>query len=51
MVKFLADENIPLEVVSFLKKDGVEIESVSVIKPGISDEEILEIANRENKDF
>ena len=51
LVKFLADENIPLEVVSFLKKDGVEIESVSVIKPGISDEEILEIANRENKDF
>ena len=49
MIRFLADENIPLEAVNSLKKEGIEIESISVIKPGIDDEEILEMANRENK--
>ena len=40
-MKFLADENIPLEVIKKLKKDGVDIVSMSVISPGLNDEEVL----------
>ncbi len=49
MTKFLADENLPLEVIDILKRDRIEIESVSLIKPGIDDEEIIEMARKGNK--
>ncbi len=41
MMKFLADENIPLEVVVHLQKDGVDIISQSIIHPGTDDERVL----------
>lgn len=48
-MKFLADENIPLEIVNNLKKDGLDIISLSELNPGISDEQVLHIAIKENR--
>ncbi|USH00472.1 DUF5615 family PIN-like protein [Thermococcus argininiproducens] len=49
MSKFLADENIPLKVVRLLQEEGFAIKSITDIKPGITDEEVSEIALRENR--
>lgn len=43
-MKFIADENIPLRVVEKLRKDGINIESVIRIKPGMMDREIVELS-------
>ena len=43
-IKFLADENIPLLVTDELKKVGLEIESIFIIKRGMKDIEILKLA-------
>ena|SRR3989344_3437080 len=56
MMKFLADENIPLEVVMLLKKDGFDIISQSEISAGTDDEIILANAGKRivitlDKDF
>ncbi len=40
-MKFLADENIPLEVVKHLQQDGIDIVSQSIVAPGANDEQIL----------
>ncbi len=47
-IKFLADENIPLEVVNALKKDGINIKSVTEFKFGLSDKVIIKLANKDN---
>ena len=47
-LKFLADENIPLDVVNILKRDGIDIKSISEIDLGLEDEAILKLANKEN---
>jgi len=49
LTKLLADENIPIEVVRFLKRSGVDITSVMEFSPGLSDTEVMELANRENR--
>ena len=49
MTRLLADENIPIEVVRFLKRSGVDITSVMEFSPGLSDTEVMELANRENR--
>ncbi len=41
MNKFLADENIPIEVVLALKQLNIDIVSVKDIQIGMSDEEVL----------
>ena len=43
-LKFLADENIPLKVVKKLKQEGFDIISISKLKPGINDYEVIELA-------
>lgn len=48
-MKFLADENIGLQVVKSLRNSGFNIKSVLDIRPGISDAKILSIANDENR--
>lgn len=48
-MKFLADENIPLEVVSNLVKLGFDVISVSDLSPGISDEEVLTLAIKQKR--
>ena len=49
MTKLLADENIPIEAVKLLKRRGVDITSVMEFSPGLSDTEVMELANRENR--
>lgn len=47
-LKFLADENIPLDVVNILKKDGINIISITEIDLGLEDEAILKLADKED---
>ena len=48
-IKYIADENIPLVVVTELKKKGLDIESTSETKRGLTDSEILKLAYEKNK--
>ena len=48
-MKFLADENIPLEVVIRLRRMGIDIQSLSELNPGVRDEEVLSISNKEKR--
>jgi len=48
-LKFLADENIPLKVVKKLKQEGFDIISISKLKPGINDYEVIELACKKNR--
>lgn len=47
MTKLLADENIPIEAVKALKRKGIDIISVIDFSPGLSDREVLDLANKE----
>jgi len=49
LTRFIADENIPRETVELLKKKGVDIVTVSEVSPGLGDEEILDLANKEKR--
>ena len=49
MTRFIADENIPRETVDLLKKKGIDIVSVTDIAPGLSDEEVLDLANKNDR--
>lgn len=48
-MKFLADENIPLELVQKLQRENIDIASMSLISPGVSDAEVLEYARKERR--
>jgi|SRR3989344_3239045 len=48
-MKFLAYENIPLQVVNNLKNKRVDIISLSESIRGMKDEKILELANKEKR--
>jgi len=49
-MRFLADENISLSVVNFLMARGHDVLTLSDIKKtGISDEEVAEIGEKENR--
>lgn len=48
-MKFLADENFPLESYKALKEEGWDIESMLERKPGATDEEVLSLAFREGR--
>ncbi len=47
--RLLADENIPRTVITQLRRKGYDIISVWELKPGISDEEVIELAIRESR--
>jgi predicted nuclease of predicted toxin-antitoxin system len=49
LTKILADENIPIEAVKLLQSKGVDIVYVTEFSQGLSDLEVLELANRENR--
>ncbi|MBU4331777.1 DUF5615 family PIN-like protein [Patescibacteria group bacterium] len=49
MLKFLADENIAPRVIAELIGYGYETRSIIDIKPGLSDDEIIKLAGRENR--
>jgi predicted nuclease of predicted toxin-antitoxin system len=46
-IKFIADENIPLKVVERLKEENLDIKSIASVQPGLKDEEIARISERE----
>lgn len=48
-MKFLADENIALAVVSFLRKQGHDVASITEISPGSSDASVLLKAEEEQR--
>lgn len=48
-MQFLADENIPRETVGLLKKQSVDIISVTNFALGLSDSKILDLANKEGR--
>ena len=43
-MKYLADENLPLETIRQLKTNGIDILSIKEIAPGAADEEVLSIS-------
>jgi predicted nuclease of predicted toxin-antitoxin system len=57
-MRFLADENVDSQIVSALRGAGHEVAYVAELEPGISDDQVLELAKRtgsllltEDKDF
>ena len=48
-MKLLANENIPLESVRSLRIGGYDVVSISERSPGISDEDVIQIARTENR--
>jgi len=49
LTRFIADENIPKECVDLLKKQGLDIISVTDFAFGLGDEEVLDLANRNER--
>jgi predicted nuclease of predicted toxin-antitoxin system len=47
-VKFLADENIDYQIVEHLRQEDHSVLYVAELNPGISDTEVLGLANKEN---
>jgi len=45
-VNFLADENVDRQIVERLRQEGHNVEYVAEIYSGITDDEVLEMANR-----
>jgi predicted nuclease of predicted toxin-antitoxin system len=46
-MKFLADENMDVPIVKRLRQENHEVWYVAEMEPGISDDEVLALANRE----
>jgi predicted nuclease of predicted toxin-antitoxin system len=47
-MKILADESVDAQVVARLRQDGFEVLYVAEISPSISDNEVLNLANKES---
>ena len=47
-MSFLADENVPRIVIERLRTRGFEVVSVSEVRPGATEKDVLEIANAGN---
>ena len=43
-MKFLANENVPILSVNYLKSKGFDITSIGIENPGISDEQVMKIS-------
>jgi len=48
-VKLLANENFPLTSVNYLRVKGFNITAIGTNNPSISDEDVIDIAIRENR--
>jgi predicted nuclease of predicted toxin-antitoxin system len=48
-MKLLADENIPLLMVRQLEEKGYDIKYISTENAGIPDEEVIDLANKEER--
>jgi len=49
LTKLLADENIPIKAVEALKHRKIDIASILDISPGLSDREVMDLADREGR--
>ncbi len=47
--KILADENIPRTTIRSLRSSGYDVVSVWEVKPGISDEQVVQLSIREKR--
>jgi predicted nuclease of predicted toxin-antitoxin system len=48
-MKFIANENIPIESIQLLQSSKIDIISIQEIKPGISDLDVIDIARNEDR--
>ncbi len=48
-LRLLADENIPRTVIIALREKGYDVTSVWELRPGMSDEEVVELAIKESR--
>lgn len=48
-MKFLANENIPISSVFRLRSSGFDISSIFEDAPGMVDEEVIQVAMKENR--
>lgn len=58
MGDFLADESVDFRIITYLRNEGFDVAAIVEMNPGISDEEVLNLANEleavlltEDKDF
>jgi hypothetical protein len=49
MAKFLANENVPPEVIEAVRQSGLEITWIKDISPGMDDDSVLELAYSEGR--
>lgn len=49
MLKFLANENVPLSSVTYLKSKGFDIRAIGVDNPSITDEQVMSLAIEERR--
>lgn len=48
-MKFLANENIPISSINYLKSIDVDIKSIGLDNPSVSDEQVMDIAINEDR--
>ena len=48
-MRLLVNENFPLSSTQLLKKAGFDIKAIGIDNPGITDKEVLGIADKENR--
>ena len=48
-MKFLANENIPKASVNFLRKNNIDVKSIGESLPGISDNQVIDLAIQEER--
>lgn len=46
---FLADENLDFPIISAIRNEGYDVLSISELSPSIDDNDVLKIANKENR--
>jgi len=48
-MQFLANENFPIKSVLLFRQSGFDIKAIGTDNPSIADEEVIEIANKEDR--
>ncbi|VXD10535.1 DUF5615 family PIN-like protein [Marinoscillum sp. 108] len=48
-MKFLANENVPVSSVNYLKSKGYDITSIGVDEAGVSDQQVMDIATKQDR--
>jgi predicted nuclease of predicted toxin-antitoxin system len=48
-VKFLADESVDFPIVKFLREKNISIDYITEIKPGITDDQVINLAKQKQR--